>query len=157
MPTENDGYYRLQTMFLEEEDKCFEGNRFAPESVLGGGAFMDDCQDVSGQFWKFVDAGDGYYRLQTMFLEGENKRLEGNRRAEDAFLGGMAFMDTCQNVTGQLWKLVPADQDSSGPAQAGPSVMLTFSQIDDQLTVYLNDTPVLESDHSQVQRTEDRD
>ena len=101
------GYYRLQTMFLEEENKCLEGNRFAEESVLGGGAFMDDCQDVTGQLWNIVEAEEGYYRMQTMFLEGENKCLEGNRLAEESVLGGMAFMDDCQNVTGQLWKLVP--------------------------------------------------
>jgi len=105
---DTDRYYRLQTMFLEDENKCFEGNRFAPDAVLGGAAFMDDCQNVTGQLWKFVDAGGGYYRLQTMFLEGEKKCLEGNRLAPGSVLDGAAFMDNCQNVTGQLWKFVDA-------------------------------------------------
>ncbi len=106
-PAQN-GYYRMKTMFQEPEGKCFEGNKFASGSTLGGAAFMDNCQNVSGQFWKLVPAGNGYYRLQTMFLEPENKCLEGNRVAPGSTLGGAAFMDTCQDVSGQFWKLVPA-------------------------------------------------
>ncbi len=102
-------YYRLQTMFLENENKCLEGNSLADWATLGGAAFMDDCQDVSGQLWKFVPAENGYYRLQTMFLENEGKCLEGNRLAEDSTLGGAAFMDDCQSVSGQLWRLVESE------------------------------------------------
>ncbi len=49
-------------MFLEAENKCLEGNRLDPQAVLGGASFLDDCQDVTGQLWRFVDAGNGYYR-----------------------------------------------------------------------------------------------
>ncbi|EKU99354.1 hypothetical protein Lepto7375DRAFT_1381 [Leptolyngbya sp. PCC 7375] len=101
------GYFKLTTMFLEDEGKCLEGNRLAPESVLEGAAFMDDCQNVSGQFWKIIPADGGYFKLTTMFLEDEGKCLEGNRLAPDSVLGGAAFMDTCQNVSGQLWKKIP--------------------------------------------------
>ena len=52
--TPGKGYYRLQTMFLEKENKCLEGNKLGPNSVLKGAAFQDDCQNVSGQLWKFV-------------------------------------------------------------------------------------------------------
>ena len=104
---EGNGYYRMVTMFQEPEGKCFEGNRFAQGSTLGGAAFMDNCQNVSGQLWRLIPAQDGYFRLTTMFLEGENKCLEGNRFSPDSTLGGAAFMDNCQNVSGQLWKLVP--------------------------------------------------
>ena len=100
------GTYRLQTMFQAPENKCFEGNRYAVESVLGGAAFMDTCQNVTGQLWQIQDQGDGWYRLKTLF-QGEGKCLEGNRFAPDATLRGGAFMDTCQNVSGQLWKLEP--------------------------------------------------
>ncbi|MGB1257566.1 MAG: RICIN domain-containing protein [Thiolinea sp.] len=100
------GYYKFQTMFLEKENKCLEGNKLAAGSTLGGAAFMDNCQNVSGQLWKFVPAGNGYYRLQTMFLEKENKCLEGNKVGSGSTLGGAAFMDNCQNVSGQLWKPV---------------------------------------------------
>lgn len=117
VPTDQAGYYRLQTMFLESENKCLEGNRRAEESVLGGGSFMDDCQGVTGQSFKFVDAGNGYYRIQTMFLEAENKCWEGNRLANASVLSGGAFMDDCQDVTGQLWKLVPVDIPQIGALQ----------------------------------------
>lgn len=117
VPTDDAGYYRLQTMFLESENKCLEGNRRADESVLGGGSFMDDCQNVTGQSFKFVDAGNGYYRIQTMFLEAENKCWEGNRLADASVLSGGAFMDDCQDVTGQLWKLVPVDIPQIGALQ----------------------------------------
>lgn len=101
---DQNGYFRLQTQFLENENKCLEGNRVAPGSTLGGAAFMDDCQNVSGQLWKMLPADNGYFRLTTMFLEGEGKCLESNRPAPGAYLGGGAFMDNCQNVSGQLWK-----------------------------------------------------
>ncbi|MCB0075319.1 MAG: hypothetical protein KDE20_27875, partial [Caldilineaceae bacterium] len=38
------GYYRLQTQWLQDENKCLEGNRLDPERFLGGAAYMDDCQ-----------------------------------------------------------------------------------------------------------------
>lgn len=58
---DTDGYYRLQTQWLEGENKCFEGGMPDPARFLGGAAYMDDCQDLSGQLWKFVPNGDGYY------------------------------------------------------------------------------------------------
>jgi len=99
-------YYRLQTMFLENDDKCLEGNKLAETSTLKGAAFMDDCQNVSGQFWKFTDAGDGYFRLSTLFLKDEDRCFEGNKVDATSTLGGAAFMDSCQSVSGQLWKAV---------------------------------------------------
>lgn len=47
----NDGWYRMKTMFRGEEN-CLEGNQ-AASPVHSGAAFMDRCQDVSGQLWKF--------------------------------------------------------------------------------------------------------
>lgn len=102
-----DGYFKLQTLFQAPENKCFEGNRFAPESTLQGAAFMDTCQNVSGQYWKAVPANGGYFKLKTLF-QGEDHCLEGNAFAPSSTLAGAAFMDTCQNVSGQLWKIVPA-------------------------------------------------
>ena len=99
-----EGWYRLKTMF-RGEGECLEGNQ-AGSKVQGGAAFMDKCQNVSGQLWKIEDAGNGYYRLKTMF-RGENECLEGNQAANstpDNITGGGAFMDRCQNVSGQLWK-----------------------------------------------------
>ena len=103
------GWFKLQTMFQAPEGKCFEGNRFAPDSTLGGAAFMDNCQNVSGQLWKFEDAGNGYYRMKTMFQEPEGKCFESNKIGPGATLGGASFMDNCQNVSGQYWRIIPAD------------------------------------------------
>lgn len=50
--------------------------------------------------------GDGYYRLKTMF-RGEGECLEGNQAASKVH-NGAAFMDKCQNVTGQMWKFEDA-------------------------------------------------
>ncbi|MDE1462073.1 RICIN domain-containing protein [Spartinivicinus poritis] len=97
-------YFKLTTQFLESENKCLEGNKVAPGSTLGGAAFMDTCQNVTGQLWKKIPVGNGYFKLTTKFLENENKCLEGNRHAPESTLGGAAFMDNCQSVTGQLWK-----------------------------------------------------
>ncbi len=69
---------------------------------------MATCQNAVGQMWKMVPVRPGYFKLQTAFLESKNKCLEGNNpEAEGATLGGAAFMATCQNVDGQMWKMVP--------------------------------------------------
>lgn len=101
------GTYRLSTLFQMPEGKCLEGNRFDPSSTLGGAAFMDNCQNVTGQLWRFEPAGGEWFRLKTVF-QGNDKCLEGNRFDPSSTLGGAAFMDNCQNVSGQLWKFVPA-------------------------------------------------
>lgn len=96
------GWYRLKTMF-RGDGECLEGND-AGSPVHSGAAFMDTCQNVSGQLWRFVPASDGYYRLKTMF-RGDSECLEGNQVGSPVH-DGSAFMDTCQNVSGQLWELV---------------------------------------------------
>lgn len=141
-PSGSDGYYHLRTSALGA-DMCLEGNRHADDAFLLGGAFMDACSDVSGQLWKFVESeAAGHYRLQTAFLEGENKCFEGNRLAEDSVLGGAAFMDNCLNVTGQLWRLVPVSAEESVPAGVTQSVTLTIEQVDDAVTVLVGGVPV---------------
>ena len=101
-----DGVYTLQTLFLESRNLCLEGNDPDSESVAGA-AFMADCSSpASGQMWKLTSAGDGYYTLQTLFLEERNLCLEGAGGPD----GSPAFMADCSNpATGQLWKLVPAE------------------------------------------------
>lgn len=102
------GYYTLHTKLLESGSKCLEGNSQGG-SVLGGASFMNDCPaPATGQLWKLVPASDGYYTLQTKFLEPKNMCLEGNSRG-GTVLGGAAFMSDCAKpATGQLWKVVPA-------------------------------------------------
>ena len=36
------------------DDECFDGNK-ADSSFRDGSAFMDSCQNVSGQFWEVVE------------------------------------------------------------------------------------------------------
>lgn len=116
------GYYKLQNMIGEAQNLCLEGQGgAAPGSgaVLDGAAFMDACQDVTGQFWKLIDLANGYYRLQNMAGEEPNLCLEGQGGAapgSGAVLDGAAFMDDCQDVTGQLWKLMPVDGSSNTAA-----------------------------------------
>ena len=116
---QGDGWYRLKTLF-QGDGKCLEGNRYAPEAVLSGAAYMDNCQNVSGQLWKLEPQGDGWYRLKTQF-QGEGKCLEGNRFAPESTLGGAAFMDNCQNVSGQLWKLVQTAATDAAPSDVAPA------------------------------------
>ena len=97
------GNYKMKTVF-QGDGKCLEGNRFAATSTLRGAAFMDNCQNVSGQLWKIVDRGNGYFTLTTMFRESSGECLEGNRFAPTSTLEGAAFMSTCRPFTGQLFK-----------------------------------------------------
>ncbi len=48
----------------------------------------------------------GWFRLKNVF-RGDGECLEGNQINGTA-KGGSTFMDKCQNVSGQLWKLEPA-------------------------------------------------
>jgi hypothetical protein len=95
------GYYRLKTQF-QGADHCLEGNQLKGD--MNGASFMDKCQNVSGQLWKFESAGNGFYRMKTQFRGPKGECLEGNRVKGFAKAGG-AFMNKCQNVSGQLWKL----------------------------------------------------
>jgi len=115
---EANGYYRLTTMFVEPEGLCFESNKPGHNMSMGGAAFMDRCQNVSGQLWRLTREANGYYRLTSMFVEPEDRCLESNRPGGNAAMGGAAFMDRCQNVSGQLWRLVPAS--GGGRTSASP-------------------------------------
>jgi hypothetical protein len=102
-PVDTNKWYRLKTQF-RGDGECLEGNQGA-SPVHGGAAFMDTCQNVSGQLWKLEPADNGHYRLKTQF-RGDGECFEGNQGASPVH-GGAAFMDKCQNVSGQLWLLVP--------------------------------------------------
>ena len=61
-PDLSGGPYWLQTMFLEGENKCLDGNQVADDAPLGGAAYMNDCSDAAGMLWTIVpDAEAGYY------------------------------------------------------------------------------------------------
>jgi len=100
------GWYRLKSKHMGN-NKCLECNG-KESTVKGGASFMDDCKNVSGQLWKLElvsnKNGDNIYRLRTM-LHGNDASLEGNKPGGSK--GGNAFMNTTQNVSGQMWRLIP--------------------------------------------------
>ena len=80
---------------------CLEGNESGSD-LMSGAAFMEACTPATGQEWYAVPVGDeGHFHLKTMF-QGDYKCLEGNEPGSDEH-GGNAFMDDCDEVTGQLW------------------------------------------------------
>ncbi len=105
--TDFKGYYHLTTKFVENDNLCLEGNKVAQGSSLNGAAFMAKRSMATGELWKFIPLGNGYYRMTTRFLEQQDLYLEGNNVAAGASLGGAAFMAKWSNATGQMWKLIP--------------------------------------------------
>ena len=107
--TKNKGWYRLKSND-QGEGKCLEANTAGGEK--DGRSFMDACQDVTGQLWRLdlvsANNGDHLYRLRTM-LHGNNFSLEGNKPDNKSVYSGNAFMDKTQNVSGQMWRLVPVE------------------------------------------------
>ncbi|MCP5094841.1 MAG: hypothetical protein GY943_04740 [Chloroflexi bacterium] len=120
----DDGYYHLQTVESAANNLCLESNGFGGE--FGGGSFMNNCSQVTGEKWKFYATQlDGYYRMIPALHENDNHCLEGNRLASESVLQGASFMDTCQNVSGQYWKLVAAEAPVSAGALQGQVVDAT--------------------------------
>ncbi len=148
VPIADAGYYRLQTLFLEDQGKCFEGNQLAEDAVLEGAAFMDDCSEASGQAWKFVDAGDGAYRLQTQFLESEIKCLAGNRPSELAVLQGASYMDDCREVSDQLWRIAPVEDTASASSRELVDLSLSPGVVIDDTDVYYQLQSLVDSNGS---------
>ena len=102
------GYFRMQPQFLENQGRCMEANQRSPGATLGGATFMDTCQNVTGQIWKAIPQGNGYFRLTTQFQESRNLCLEGSKPfAPGDPLNGAARMDPCGNFSGQMWRLTP--------------------------------------------------
>ena len=50
--------FQLQTQLLEAENQCLDGNQVIETALLGGAAFMDDCDQVAGQIWTATRATD---------------------------------------------------------------------------------------------------
>jgi len=103
----NRGWYRLKSNF-QGANKCLECNGVG-STVKGGASFMDNCQNVTGQLWRLElvakNGDDHIYRLLSK-LHGDKNSLEGNKPDSD-YMGGSSFMDSKQNVSGQMWRLVP--------------------------------------------------
>ncbi|QLF93180.1 AbfB domain-containing protein [Pseudomonas sp. ABC1] len=178
-----DGSFKLVTMFLEKEGKCFDGgtpegiasqtdcatakaprwraiavsggkkaNTFqlasvdAPGKCLegargvmedhhnGGAAYLTTCGAYTGQYWHTTDNNGEYFRLRNEYADDNSasngqRCLEGNRLDPNSVLAGASFMDTCQNVSGQFFRVsggslvngIP-QSSSAAKAQAGNDV-----------------------------------
>src|SRR6266516_2479527 len=97
-------YHKLSTQFRGQGMKLdvFNGG---PKNNL---TRLEPDQDVSGQFWRFVNNGDGTFRLSTLF--------RGPSMCLDVFNGGpnnnQPHLVNCANFTGQFWNiLVTEDGD----------------------------------------------
>ncbi len=99
------GYFKLTTQSHEYYKQCLESGENGPGVRKKIGSYMHACKNQQGQFWKVTPAGNGYFKLTSLFREGKNECLEGNQKAGSN--GGVTFMDSCQNVSGQLWKVKP--------------------------------------------------
>ena len=106
---DSDSWYRLKTQF-EGASHCLESNDTDWSEWHGGNAFMDGCQEVSGQMWRFepvISEGEVWYRMKSAF-QGDDKCLEGNH-PDELYQGGASFMADCQPNPDQLWRLVEAE------------------------------------------------
>jgi hypothetical protein len=100
-------FSQLQTQFLGTT-KCLDG--FAVdmnnEPLHGGATFMNDCNpSAPGQQWSVVKSQSGHYILQAP-LVNPDLCLEGNA-PDSPVQYGSAFLDGCQDVSGQRWVLAP--------------------------------------------------
>ena len=103
----NRGWYRLKSRD-QGEGKCLEANG-KDSPVHGGASFMDDCKNVTGQLWvlELVSSANGDHIYRFRVMGGDKKiSLEGNKPG--GYKNGNIFMNDSQNVTGQMWRLVPA-------------------------------------------------
>lgn len=104
------GYVRLRSQY-RGADECLESNDPQNSTGHGGAAYMDACQDVTGQYWEIEPTRDqfGYVRLKTLYL-GEDRCLESSRMQDSPASGPGSRMDACQDVSGQYWMLVPTSR-----------------------------------------------
>jgi M6 family metalloprotease-like protein len=86
-------WYRLSSEFL--------GDGFSLESSdPDGGARMDPTGSFTGQYWRFLPTGNGYYWMVSRYC-GEAYALESNEPP------GRSLISRRGNFTGQLWKIIP--------------------------------------------------
>jgi carbonic anhydrase len=101
-----DETYRLQVAVFEEENGCLAVVPPWEEAESAGAVYIEECDYVDEQLWRFVDAGEGYLRMQNVSMAGMNQCLADGRPGLSPELAGISAMNTCQNAASQLWKLV---------------------------------------------------
>ena len=97
------GYFYLRTQFSGDE-LSLESNGAASQ-YKNGAAFMSSTKGASGTMWQLVpdQKNKGWYRLKSKD-QGNNKCLEANGKDSDV-KDGASYMNDCQDVSGQLWRL----------------------------------------------------
>lgn len=97
-----DGYFHLTTKAGEATGLCLDGNE-ANGRINEGATYLATCQNVPSQLWLRRDEGGGFFRLTTQERETSDACLEGNQ-INGSVKRGAAFLDDCQNVSGQFLK-----------------------------------------------------
>ena len=103
--------FKLTSLFLENQNLHLEGNGgFDPNNTLGGAAFMSPQVNATGEMFKAIDLGNGYFEITSLFVENKGLVLEGNGGLDpNNTLGGAAFMSPQKGATGTQWKIIPLD------------------------------------------------
>lgn len=88
----------------EDGMPCLDGNTNLDATPAKAVACTKSGSDYSDtQSWIMNDEGNGWYSLRTL-IDSETKCLEANAETSP-FMEGKSFMNSCQNVSGQRWKL----------------------------------------------------
>ena len=107
--------YQLKTAF-RGPGECLEANEFGADNstkAMKGNSFMDKCQNASGQSWKFVSTGDGYFTMHVQRFQGAERRFVGTPSDWDA-ANGAAFLSPGGNKVPQeieKWKIEKVNGD----------------------------------------------
>lgn len=91
-----------------------DGSTTEPRAVA---VTAQPCAEVAEQLWQVLPQENGYYRLGSMAF-GNTMCLEGASPVSDT-LDGAAFMDSCQDISGQYWTDSRGESDAHGRVARG--------------------------------------
>lgn len=137
----------FQLASVDIPGQCLEGARgVMADHLNGGAAYLEACGAYTGQYWHISDRNGEYFKLRNEYADDHSasngqRCLEGNRVDPNSVLGGASFMDTCQNVSGQFFRVqggsvangIPAGNTPAkaaavnAPSQAAPSPVIPAS------------------------------
>jgi carbonic anhydrase len=129
LPAADGSYFQLRT--AADPTLCLEGGRgIVAADYLGGAAHLAPCGDFTGQRWVATPLSDDVMVLQNQYA-GPDLCLEGNSVGPDSVLQGAAFMDACQNVAGQNWRMIGGQITDGLPQATAPAgdVIATEEQV----------------------------
>lgn len=105
-PVDDPHHYQIWTEHNGEQ-LCLDGND-RTSAIHEGAAFVEPCRLIVGQIWTINLQNDGFARLHTEFRE-HSACLESNAAENQGSHSGASHMTDCQDVSGQLWRLVRVD------------------------------------------------